>query len=164
MVTKVAIRVKRQDSGLFALVDDDDAEKVLCHTWRLNRDGYPVTTLRIEGKNSFPETLHQFILGRVHGKCIDHINRNRLDCRRENLRHVTHLENLVNRGKQENSTSPYKGVTKRAATWTAGISVYGEVWRFGGFQTAEEAARFYDSLAYGIYGDVAGLNFPGEVK
>lgn len=63
----------------------------------------------------------------ITNKIIDHINRNTMDNRIENLRIVTHSENNRNRNKQENNSSNYIGVSKNnrksGAIWTVSIRV-----------------------------------------
>ena len=81
--------------GLFALVDADDFVSVS----RRKYYALPVGKLcyAARGENGTTTYLHADILGKRKGYEIDHINGNGLDCRKENLRHVTHQENLNNR-------------------------------------------------------------------
>jgi hypothetical protein len=51
-------------------------------------------------------------------KVVDHFNRNRLDCRIENLRIVSQSANIANSARQK-SASGVNGVTKQNANWTA---------------------------------------------
>ena len=57
--------------------------------WCVSPGGYPMS-----GKIKM--TLHLFLLGKKAGLEIDHINGNKLDNRRSNLRFVTHRENGKN--------------------------------------------------------------------
>jgi hypothetical protein len=57
------------------------------------------------------------------GHCIDHINRNRGDNRIENLRVVTHQQNMLNRVKKKALVT---GVTKQGDGWTARLMKNGE--------------------------------------
>lgn len=61
------------------------------------------------------QSLHRVLLGlnKEDKYIIDHINRNRLDCRLDNLRFVTHQQNNMNRTIQRNNQSGYKGVSYR---------------------------------------------------
>ena len=86
---------------------------------------------------------------------VDHINGNRLDNRRSNLRVCTARENRRNACKRSDNTSGYKGVIRvgRDGSYRAVLAV-------GGFTSPEEAARVYDILAEAAYGEYARLNFP----
>lgn len=72
-------------------IDKDDLEKVKQYKWCLNDFGYA---------RSYKIRLHQLIIGKKEGLEIDHINHNRLDNRKQNLRHCTRSENNINRTKQ----------------------------------------------------------------
>ena len=62
------------------------------HTWHKNNRGYAETMINYK---HIP--AHIFIVGKKDSLEIDHINRNRLDNRRCNLRHVTHYVNTMNK-------------------------------------------------------------------
>lgn len=106
-------------------------------------------------------TAHQLIWFLCHGKFadleIDHIDRNKLNNDINNLREVTHGQNIANQGKRGTKCkSKYKGVEKRKDTgkWRAKVS-------WGVFDTEEEAAEAYNKAAKLIFGEHACLN---EVK
>lgn len=72
-----------------AFVDKKDKKKVEeIGSWCLNY-GYPYN-------GRIKQTLHRFLLGKKEGLEIDHINGNKLDNRRINLRFITHAENTKN--------------------------------------------------------------------
>lgn len=73
----------------FAAVDDEDAEFAKSRHWWATGRGYAACEVGY---------LHRLILGlrKGDGKDVDHINRNPLDCRRANLRVVTHAQNMQN--------------------------------------------------------------------
>lgn len=76
---------------LFALVDDHDFEWLNQFKWALDK-GYAYGY--VKEKHVY---MHSLILQTPKGMFSDHINRNRLDNRRENLRIVSHAENNKNR-------------------------------------------------------------------
>lgn len=97
------------------------------------------------------------------GKVVDHINGNKLDNRRSNLRWVTESVNMFNRPKQANNTSGFKGVSlDRNGRWLAQIVVKGQHKWLGAWDNKEAAARAYDAEARKIPG--AYLNFPKEKR
>lgn len=85
--------------------------------------------------------LHRVIAGAGKGDIVDHVNRNKLDCRRANLRLVTKSQNTLNAPKREGTSSIYRGVTKtKSGTWTANFKMKG----LGSYKTEAEAAKAYD--------------------
>jgi hypothetical protein len=74
---------------------------------------------------------------------VDHINRDTLDNRKQNLRICTHQENSCNLTKRENTTSKYRGVNyqKRRNNWRARITYKGKEYHLGEFNTEEEAFK-----------------------
>lgn len=124
--------------------------------WRLDRDGYPVTS--IKGKNVY---LHRVVAERMGLKGrIDHDDQNLLNGQRSNLRVATNSQNMANRGPCANNQSGYKGVYWEGHRWKAQIMFNYKNKSIGRFDTAEEAARAYDQAALELFGEFACLNFP----
>ncbi len=92
---------------------------------------------------------------------IDHINGNRLDNRRSNLRICTESQNLANQRLRKNSASGYKGVTWRPdeQKFRVRIMVNGRSITIGQFSEAEDAAHAYDKAAVKYFGEFAKTNF-----
>lgn len=111
--------------------------------------------------------LHKYILeekiGRKlrPGECADHANRNRLDCRRENLRVATRAQNSANVSKRANASSRFKGVyfDKRKKLWSSRIAFANKQMRLGYYSSEEEAANMYDQFAIQIHGEFSAPNF-----
>lgn len=130
------------------------ADEYLLHQqlWHTQPDGYVV--IKVKGRTIY---LHKRIL--TNDSEVDHINRNKLDNRRENLRYATSSQNKCNRALQSNNTSGYRGVYKMRTCWTAKIKLNGKQVVLGTFITKEEAALTYDIAAKKHYGEFAQLNF-----
>jgi hypothetical protein len=157
--------------GKITIVDDKVFAELDQHNWHVhsNRTIFYAqrSSKRTLGKHH-PIRMHRVImeihLGRPlkSKEHIDHINNDGLDNRLCNLRVCTNQQNLMNRGKNKNNTSGYKGVSwfKRAEKWTAQIWYDGESIHLGYFVSKEDAARAYDKKAKELYGEFAVLYFP----
>jgi len=89
----------------------------------------------------------------VMPKMLDHINRNRLDNRIENLRTATLAQNHANRTKVVGCTSKHKGVSRHQCGWQAQTKVNGVPTHLGVFGTEEEAAQVYQEFMRERFGD-----------
>ena len=150
-------------SGLAALVDDEDFERVSARKWYAHEtsDGrgfYAVAWERVDGnpRKHRRVKLHRFVLG--GSEEIDHINRNTLDNRRVNLRFATRSQNSANRA--ANRGRKFKGVHPQGKKFRALVMKDGISHNLGLFETAEEAARAYDYGARLLHGEFACVNFP----
>jgi len=134
-------------NGGAALVDDEDFSKVFRYNWR-QTGGYATT--RHKGKQIL---LHHLVAGRHEGYVVDHINRNRLDNQKANLRHVTQQQNSLNR-LHKNKTG-FRGVQQiGAGKYVATAS--GK--NLGTFDNPMTAAKVYNWAAQYLYGEFAILN------
>ena len=127
-------------NGLFAKVDDQDYHLVE-HKWHRHSAGYAQRHLP-DGRK---EKMHRDIMGLVPGDGlqVDHINMDKLDNRRENLRIVTHAQNGQNRPARRNSTSKYRGVSKHTQVdrWWARAYIGGKAHSLGTYEDELEAAK-----------------------
>lgn len=99
-------RILLENTGNYAIVDSDDYEKVISYgKWYENDSGYAIKKTRIKGKN-VSIRMHMLVNNTPIG-CgyhTDHINGNRLDNRKKNLRAVTPLMNAWNNHKPREHT------------------------------------------------------------
>lgn len=128
-----------------ALVDAEDHARVAGFTWTLSRGGYArfLTDPRTRAAQGLPMEvlLHRFVLG-FPSTAIDHINGDRLDNRRCNLRPCTAAQNNFNvAAPNAGSASPFRGVGWRAdvGKWRARIIVDGKQHCLGFHGRIEEA-------------------------
>lgn len=135
---EIIIRDKSQEVVARVKVDLDDLERVKAYNWSYTKkDGYAQNTTTFHKYGC--RYLHQFVLGKKEGCVIDHINEDKQDCRKQNLRHVTVSENKQN-------VSKNKGVTwdKARNKWMAYITVKGKhihLGRHDNYEDALEARR-----------------------
>jgi len=140
--------------GKFALVDDEDFERINKFKWYASRkinDFYAVRNMLVsETKKS--KLMHRHIIDVPEGLEIDHINGNGLDNRKENLRIVNHRMNAHNLHIEKSSR--YTGVSKHKypldRQWQAKILLNGEKIFLGCFATEEEASVRYNEELHTI--------------
>lgn len=129
-------------------------------------DGYARTT--INGKRL---KVHRVVVSRLIGReltkedIVDHVNRNKLDNRRGNLRLVNHEINRRNSDKRANASTKYLHVSERdrPKPFTVYLRVKGNNGNFGSFTSAEEAAYWADVWVYRLLPDEAELNYPERI-
>lgn len=141
--------------GKVAVVDDEDYEMLLSlgGRWCIS-DGYAYSARH--GR------MHRLLLKAPRGVMVDHINGNRLDNRRSNLRLCNNSENQANR-KTVVGESVFKGVCWQKVGpskgfWKASITKDGDAIYLGSFSTDLEAAVAYNKAAAEMFGEFASLN------
>jgi hypothetical protein len=138
--------------GEITLVDAEDYEYLSQWGWYKDGTGYASMSITEDGKQRI-YFLHRVIMVRVcdiTGKVIDHINGDRLDNRKENLRAVSNAENLQNvHNKRKGCSSKYFGVwyDKGRQNWYAHIMKNYRKYYIGRFDTELEAAIAYNKKA-----------------
>lgn len=130
-----------------ALVDDEDFERLSRFRWHFDGDGYPNSHERLGVNRSRVVRMAREVLGLEPGDGLiaDHINRDKLDNRKQNLRVVTVAESAQNRGPRKRSRSRFRGVNYVAPSgkWIARVRLGnpGKLHNLGTFDSEEEAAR-----------------------
>lgn len=125
------------------IFDVDDFDIVSKYTWHKTSNGY------ICNKNKSKYTvLHRLIMNPPDGIDIDHINHDKCDNRKENLRFATRSQNLVNR-RYKNKTG-YRGVVSLPSGRF--VAQIGDDY-LGSYDTAEEASQAYEDEALKRYGE-----------
>lgn len=139
-------------NGKYALIDDEDLELLDGYRWRCTTLGYAVSTI---SKTSKVIWMHRLVNDTPGGYETDHINQNKLDNRKSNLRTATHGENNRNRLNGRN-TSGYKGISwhKGASKWTVQIYAGKRIY-LGIFSDLEEAREVYKQAAEKYHGEYA---------
>ena len=113
----------------------EDWERNKNHTWN-ERYGYAKT---ITNKKEI--AFHSMVKKCPEGYVIDHINRNRFDNRRDNLRITTQYVNSLNRTVSQLSSTGVKGVYKEKNKYRTEITIKGKKLYLGTYDTLEKAKQ-----------------------
>lgn len=135
------------------IVDCEDYDMVKNYKWRVINSDQVV--------NNKVGYLSRFLMMVNNTELqVDHINHDRLDNRRENLRICFNSENCLNKRKYKKNKSGYKGVCRENSTgkWRSEISFNGVTHYLGTYKTKREAAIRYNREAKKLHGEFACLN------
>ena len=144
-------------NGQFVLVDDYWYEYLKQWNWGVDKSNGYVRRVTNDNKKIY---MHRLILSISKGKNTDHIDRNKLNNQRKNLRICTQRQNCFNQVGSKNGSSSFKGVGfyKRDKNWHAQIMINRKQIHIGYFDNEIEAARAYDKKAIEHFGEFAYLN------
>lgn len=140
-------------SGEEVAVDDEDYAELATYKWHRHHLGYAqrlVYKYISKGQYSKKSVLmHRHIMKPPKNMVIDHINRDKLDNRKINLRVVTQAENTFNKGIQSNNKSGYRCIhwDNTRKKWVVQVKILNKnkfVGRFGDFQEAIRARDSYE--------------------
>lgn len=154
-----------KESGTYCLVDVEDYDMVAKYDWHVS-GGYFTTWAEEENddgdKVNVCLRLHKLLCpdDKMKGCKVDHVNGNKLDNRKENLRLVSNAANTQNQHGRR-GFSKYKGVSYVPATKNWRAIIYHEKHKImiGLFASEEAAAKAYDGVAEKLYGAGAYQNF-----
>ena len=123
--------------GLVAFIDTEDYDSIKHHTCCVDQDGYIVIVIDAQNYR-----LSRFLMKESDSSVIiDHINGDRTDNRKENLRTSDTSRNARNRSKQANTSSKFIGVSKQSVNvWQIKVKRV----RLGSERDEERAARKRD--------------------
>jgi hypothetical protein len=148
--------------GYVALVDDDMFDWLNQWKWNITTNGYAYRIGRKSDGDRYNKhiMMHREILMVPEGLLTDHINGNRLDERRENLRTCTGYQNRTHITVRHKGASNYKGTRPDAnGYWCAYIAGKNNRQEYlGYYATGEEAAIAYNRRARERFGEFAVLN------
>lgn len=152
--------------GKFAMLDDEDYERVKRWVWQLKKHGYinRIGKERRNGKRrSVTFLLHRVIMNAPKGMEVDHIHGNLLDLRKSELRICRPTENHRNKGKTTSwkTISKYLGLVYRPTKrrWVGYVIKDGRKYNTPHFHEEHHAALARDMLAVALKGEFARTNF-----
>lgn len=117
------------------IIDIDDIDNVIQYKWHHRSNGYCGANHNI--------LLHRIIMNVKNGEYVDHINGNRLDNRKQNLRICTNQENNFNKGLYSHNTSGVTGVSwdKSRNKWEVSIKINQKKINLGRFENFNDAVN-----------------------
>jgi hypothetical protein len=152
--------------GKYAMVDVEDFEWLNQYKWHCSHYDYAkraVPNRSGKGRRQVSVYMHKLLCPVPEGKIADHVNRNSLDNRKENLRPATQKQNVWNRKfTRKGGKTRYNGIRwdKNKEKWQVRLTINGRRKSFGYYADEIEAAKAYDRAAKKYRGEFAVLNFP----
>jgi hypothetical protein len=150
--------------GKFAKVDPEDYIWLSQFRWHCHKREHAYYAVRTHWQKRVSKKIlmHRLIADTPGHLVCDHINRDGLDNRKQNLRNCTKQQNNLNQTGHRDSASRYKGVywKKDMQKWAASIQIDARRRHLGYFEDETTAAKAYDKAAKRLHGDFAALNFP----
>ena len=128
------------------LYDFEDFNQIKHYSWYIDDKGY------VKALNKVPATtirnviyLHRLIMKALPGQIVDHINGNKLDNRKANLRFVDLSQNGMNKITAKNNKSGFRGVcwSSRNKKWRATININKKHIHLGHFESKHDAVVAY---------------------
>ena len=124
----------------WTLISEED-RPLAEYNWSLDRWGY-IRRRRTGGSDIRMHREVTGLIGAGRKVIADHINRDRADNRRENLRVCTQAQNTQNQTPKTCGSSQSRGVSrKRPGLWQAYGSIGGKMTHLGFFDDEDEAAQ-----------------------
>jgi hypothetical protein len=130
-------------------VDDEDAGIIIKNTWQLKYSKGIFYARCQKG-----QYLHRMVIN-ARINLVDHADRNGLNNKKENLRICTKSQNGMNRPKQINNTTGFKGVhfNRYAKKYQAKIQINSKQIHIGYFLSKEEAFDAYCEASKKYHGN-----------
>jgi hypothetical protein len=146
----ILLNRNKQESGR-AIIDLEDIEKCKIHRWYISKmkSGIQYASSSFHKKHLI---LHSFLKENNDKNFeIDHINGNGLDNRKNNLRIVTHKENMNNKKKYKIYKSSYSQIlgihyNKKRNIWKIDIRINGKRIKKSPFETLKEASEYLEFI------------------
>lgn len=124
-------------------IDLEDIESIKQYKWRKDRQGYAVTSIIGDDNKRHRVSMHRFLMKPKSHELIDHINFNKSDNRKTNLRVVNKSQNEMHKLIRSNNSSGTRGVSyyKGKNLWVAEITVNGKKVFKKGYKSKEDAVK-----------------------
>ena len=149
--------IGKTNNGDIFYFDKEDFDEISKYTWRVSHNGYMQTTITKRPIKKVVE-MHSYIMHNCEDEIVvDHINRNKRDNRKNNLRLVNRSMNSFNIPKQTNNTSGKTGVSfnKKNNNYMAYIGYNNKQIYLGSFFKYEDAVRAREKAEIKYFGELS---------
>lgn len=146
---EIVLYDKQCEERARTFIDLDNVDVVKNYKWSFDEsNGYVVNV-----KNNV--LLHRLIINPPCEMMVDHINGNRLDNRKINLRIVTPQQNAINISRRCDNTSGHKGISwdKKSKKWHTYINIKTKRIHLGYFDSLEEAIEVRKQAEIEYFGE-----------
>lgn len=144
-------RVRLSD-GSYCLISASDFPLVKGTKWHRTPGGY----VRGGEFNNY-KFMHRVILQAEPGQHVDHINKNGLDNRRENIRLCSTIQNLAcGRGHRNKASRLPKGVFRSGNRYRSSISIDNERIHLGYYERASDAEFVFNAIKFLAFAEFSG--------
>lgn len=134
-------------SGSVIIADSEDFERLSKHSWCIDAKGYPVAN--VDGKLT---TMQRFLMNPQKNMVVDHMNGDKLDNRKSNLRICTPRQNAQNQRGNKGRELPI-GIRKtKAGKYVARICVDRKTIHIGTFQNIDDAVSAREKAEIQYFG------------
>jgi len=124
------------------LIDDEDMPLATCFNWYDSDEGYAVCNMYIGNGKQIKRSLHRFLLN-FPRKDTDHIDGNRKNNQRNNLREVTNRQNAQNRQVHRDGKLPNVNYRKERGKYQVKVRINGIQKHIGYYDTELEGYIAY---------------------
>lgn len=142
-------------------IDEQDKELVSKYTWSIDSGGYAGTNI-LTPTGQTRLLLHRLLMN-LGELVVDHVNRNKLDNRRCNLRVCTHSNNSHNKGTYTNNTTGYRGIVLHRGKYKVQCRLNGTNTHFGVYTTKHAAGIVAGIIRRELHGEYGQGNQVGTL-
>jgi len=133
--------------------DLEDFDKIKNFYWHVENE-YVIRRIRVKKTKRKRINMHHLVF-KESVLMLDHINGNKSDNRKSNLRPCNKSQNAMNSRLPKNNTSGYKGVNKHQGKFTARIKANGINYYLGIFDDIKEAVNARKQAEQKYFGEFA---------